>query len=68
MDTNPEVELTVACGYGDVGFRMRPNALVRDWLLAMGYAKIVEAEQPSRPAKLAGKAAAKLGVAIGKLV
>jgi hypothetical protein len=38
---NPEVELTVACGYGDVGHRLRPNAVVRAWIIDNGYGKLV---------------------------
>lgn len=58
MDNNPEVELTVACGYGDVGQRLRPNAVVRDWIIGNGYGRLVnEAESPERPARMSAKAA-----------
>jgi hypothetical protein len=55
-DTQQKVELIVACGYGDVGFQMTPNAVTRDWLLSMGYGKLVDA----KPALLSAKAADKV--------
>lgn len=60
METNPEVEIILACAYGDVGRRLRPNGTVRDFLLGNGFAKIVEAEQPARPARLSARAAKKI--------
>lgn len=60
--TLKKVRLTVACGYGDVGFEFTPTGVVRDWLLSRRYAVIVEeAETPARPAKFGAKAAKKLG-------
>lgn len=47
-----------------VGDEITPNGVLRDWLVGNGYAAIVgsanEAETPSRPAKLAAKAAKKI--------
>lgn len=43
-----------------VGDELTPNGTVRDYLVNQGYAEIVEAETPSRPAKLAGKALKKV--------
>jgi hypothetical protein len=67
MNSNPEVEIVLACAYGDVGQRLRPNGTLRDWLVGHGFAKIVkpaaagdEAADPARPAKFAQKAKAKL--------
>lgn len=59
--TLKQVELTVACGYGNVGFRFTPNGTTRQWLLERNWAQLVdEAEQPSRPARMAAKAAKKV--------
>lgn len=55
---NPEVEIILACAYGDVGVRLRPNATLRDWLVGNGFAKLVEVE--ARPVRFAGKAAKKI--------
>ncbi len=66
--TQVTLELTVACGYGDVGTRLTPNGVVRDWLLNMKYARVVEAASPARPAKLAARAAAKIAQATRTLV
>jgi len=62
------VEILVACHYGDVGRRLTPNATLRDWLVSQGYAKVVEAETPERPAKLTARAAAKIGAAVKSLI
>lgn len=43
-----------------VGDTCTPNGTLRDWLVGNGYAEIVEAETPARPAKLAAKAAKKI--------
>ena len=59
-DNNPEVEIILACAYGDVGARLRPNATLRDWLIANGFARMSEAASPARPGKLTGKAAQKI--------
>lgn len=66
MPDNPEVEIIVACGYGDVGHRLRPNGVVRDWIVGNGYGKVVEAASPARRAVLSAGAAAKLGAATAK--
>ncbi len=39
--TLKKVRLTVACGYGDVGFEFIPNGTTRDWLLARGWAVVL---------------------------
>jgi hypothetical protein len=65
--TLKEVELTVACGYGDVGRRFTPNGTVRQWLLDRKWAVIVdETDTPARPAKLAARAAKKLADGLKK--
>jgi hypothetical protein len=53
--SNPEVELVVACGYGDKGFRMRPNAMVRQWLLNTGYGRLVTDQKPALLSTRAGE-------------
>ncbi len=59
--TLKKMRLTVACGYGDVGFEFTPNGTTRDWLLERGWAVIVnEVEPGGRPAKLARAAAKKI--------
>lgn len=60
MNSNPEVEITLACRYGNVGHRFRPNGTLRDWLVNNGFAKVVE---DPRPARLTGKAAKKIAEA-----
>ncbi len=40
--TLKKVRLTVACGYGDVGFEFTPSGTTRDWLLARKWAVVVE--------------------------
>jgi len=60
MNTNPEVEIIVACAYGDVGRRLRPNGTLRDWLVGNGFAKVLE---DPRPARLTGRAAKKIAEA-----
>lgn len=60
--TNPKVEIVVACAYGDVGTVLHPNGVLRDCLVGNGYAKVVEAEAPERPARMARKALEKLGL------
>jgi len=60
--TSPEVQITVACAYGDVGHRLRPTAMVRDWLIGMGYAKVLTVDP--KPAVLTARASEKVaGVA-----
>jgi hypothetical protein len=66
MNTNLEVEIIRACAYGDVGARLLPNATLRDWLVANGFARVVEIED--RPAKLGRRAAEKIAAATRKLV
>lgn len=64
-----KVRLTMACGYGDVGFEFTPTGTVRDWLLERGWAVIVqEAETPARPVKMARAAAKKLADGLKRLV
>ena len=59
--TLKKMRLTVACGYGDVGFEFTPTGMVRDWLLERGWAVIVGGDAiNSRPAVFSGKAARKL--------
>lgn len=58
--TPPEVELTVACGYGDVGYRFRPGAIVREWVLGMGYGRLVQDVRDQRPAILSARAGDKV--------
>jgi hypothetical protein len=67
MDNNPEVELTIACGYGDVGQRLRPNGVVRAWIVNNGYGRVVDPTDP-RPAKLVGKAAKKIADSVKSLL
>ena len=55
--TLKKVRLTVACGYGDVGFEFTPNGTTRDWLMERGWAKIVD----DKPASFSDKAAATVG-------
>lgn len=43
-----------------VGDEIEPNGTLRDWLVGNGYADIIETESPSRPAKMAHKAAKKI--------
>lgn len=43
-----------------VGETLTPNGTVRDYLVNQGYAEIVEAETPARPAKLSTKALKKV--------
>lgn len=66
--TLKKVRIVVACAYGDVGREFTPNGTLRDWLLAQGYAVVVNGHDLNqRPAKLAGKAARKIADATGKL-
>lgn len=65
-DTLKKMRLTVACGYGDVGFEFTPTGTVRDWLLERGWAVIIE-DGPSRPVKLARSAAKKLAEGAGSV-
>lgn len=51
-----------------VGDTFVPNGTLRDWLVGNGYADVVEAETPGRPAKLAAKAAQKLAAATRPLL
>lgn len=46
-----------------VGDTITPTGGVREYLVNTGYAELVEAETPARPAKFAGKAAEKLSKA-----
>lgn len=50
-----------------VGAVITPTGGVREYLVNAGYAEVVEAESPARPAKLSHKAAAKLGETASKL-
>jgi len=62
--TLKQVRLTRACGYGDVGTLLTPNATVRDWILQNNFGVVIatahEAETPARPAKVSALAARKL--------
>lgn len=63
MDNLPQVQFKLAWQTYRVGDRIRPVASLRDWLMANGYVELVsieEVETPSRPAKVARAAAAKV--------
>lgn len=54
------VRIVVACAYGDVGHTFTPNGVLRDWLVASGFAEIVKPGAGERPAKFTAKAARKV--------
>lgn len=70
MGTLKKIRLTVACGYGDAGFEFTPNGVTRDWLVARGWAVLVDEVELNggRPARLAGKAAKKIADGMKRLV
>ena len=58
--TLKQVRITVACAYGDVGHEFTPNGTLRDWLVGNGFAEVIEAASPARPAKIGAKALDKI--------
>lgn len=67
MDGLPKVRFKIAWQAYRVGDVIQPPATLRGWLVGNGFAELVEAESPIRPAKMARAAAAKVADASRKL-
>lgn len=65
--TLKKVRIKLAWQNYRVGDEFTPNGTLRDWLVGNGYADVIEAASPARPARLSHKAAAKLGEITAKL-
>ena len=59
--TLKKIRFMVAWQNYRVGDEIEPPGTLRDFLVGNGYAEIIEAEAPPRPAKFSAKAAKKLG-------
>lgn len=66
--TQKEVEFIRPWQTYRVGERIKPNGTHRDWLVANGYAKVIEAAAPERPARFSAKAAQKISQATKNLL